>query len=78
MNNQEAFEIIEESVSDDELSDQAMSIIAAALDEREQLLTACEQARQFVAAWTANHESKIGARMLRKMDAAIERAKGEA
>ena len=42
MNEQEAFAVVEESVSDDELSDQAMSIIAAALDERKRLRDALE------------------------------------
>ena len=49
-------------------------LIAAAPD----LLAVCEQAVQFVAKYTADHESVIGQRMLNKMLAAIKQAKGEA
>jgi hypothetical protein len=42
------------------------------------LLEACEQAVQFVAKYTADHESVIGQRMVDKMVSAIEQAKGAA
>jgi len=38
------------------------------------LLAVLAESRQFVAAWTANHESKIGERMLRKIDTALDKA----
>jgi len=41
------------------------------------LVTTLKQARQFVAKYTADHDSVIGERMLRKIDTAIEKAKGE-